>query len=313
MQQEIIDLSRKLYIPPNIDAGSFYAPEDYVAHWRPDMPEEQYHSDKTAFNSSSLKKMLRSPKAFYYDFFLGNKEEASPSMKFGTIAHKVILEGSKFVSRYVVQPDLGDMRSSKNREARDAWRSEQAPDAIIVTQDERDRLFMMIDSILGHSEAFELLKSGVPESTGYWRDPETGLHLRMRCDFISSNLNALVDIKTTRDCQWYEFRRSVEDLRYDFQMMMYDSGIYQITKEKPQHRAWLAIESKAPFEVAVYEVPPEYESTGTFACKRVLRSLNECIKQNVWRQRQFEIEYGEMSPWFFERHEKEGAFDDIKL
>ena len=290
-----------------------FAEEGYEAHWNETISDFDYHSDKTAVNSSSLKKMLKSPKAFYASYFLSQNEEPTQAMKFGTLAHMAILEGEKFRERYVLVPDFGDMRSKTNREKKAAWMVEQPAGAVLCTAEERDSLFAMIDSILSHEQAHKLLSQGKPEIAGYWRDDETGLRLRMKADFLSFNVNALVDVKTTQDTVWEEFRRSVEKLRYDIQIMMYDDGTEKITRIRPDHRVWLAVESKMPFEVACFEVPPQYEATGKHEYRRALRRIAECAKANAWPQRQAEIEYGEMSPWFYKQYELQGAFDDIVL
>lgn len=304
-----------------VDVDAIFAPEDYVAHWDDSVPDEQYHADKTAVNYSSLKKMDKSPKAFYASYFLGKNEEPTEAMKFGTLAHMAILQGSKFKDAYVVMPEfmgltLDGKPSAQSKDAkqkRAAWLADQPPETIITTIEDRDRLFSMIDSILSHRQAHDLLKNGKPEIAGYWRDPETGLRCRMKLDFLPFNVSALLDLKTTQDSLWEEFRRSVESLRYDIQIAMYSEGVKQITGIEPEHKMWMAVESKMPFEVACYEVPPQYEATGKFDLRNCLRQIAECAKAKQWPQRQAEVEYGDMSPWFFKKYELKGAFSDILI
>lgn len=294
-----------------INTNLIFAEEGYKSHWNESISEEDYHADKTAVNSSSLKHAVKSPRAFYASYFIGSGKEPTPAMKFGTLAHMAILEGTKFKDRYVLVPDFGDMRSKTNREKKAEWLVEQPKGAVLCTAEERDSLFAMIDSMLSHEQAHKLLTDGKPEIAGYWRDKETGLRLRMKADFVSFNLNALIDVKTTQDTVWEEFRRSVERLRYDIQMMMYDDGVEQITGKRPDHRVWLAIESKMPFEVACFEVPPQYEATGKFEYRRALNTVAACARANNWPQRQAEIEYGEMSAWFYKQYELKGAFNEL--
>lgn len=306
-----------------INPQQIFAPPNYVNHWNESMTDEMYHSDRRAVNSSSLKRMIKSPRAFYYTFFLGKDEEPTEAMKFGTLAHMALLQGSKFQEQYVVMPEIigytkaGLPTTSANaldvQEKKRAWLADQPPGAIITTAEDRDRLFAMIDSVLSHEQASKLLSKGKPEIAGYWRDPETGILLRIKPDFLPFDVSVALDVKTTQDCVWDEFRRSVESLRYDFQTMMYDEGIFQITGIRPEHRVWLTIESKAPYEVACYEVPPQYEATGRYEFRAQLRRLKECAMRNEWPQRQVEIEYGEMSPWFFKKYELKGAFHDILI
>lgn len=298
---------------PTYDQHSIFAPEDYKPHWVADLPDEIYHADKTAVNSSSVKAMAKSARAFHGAFFSGRIKQPTDAMKFGTLAHMAILQGAKFRDRYLVQPDFGDMRSSTNRAKRDSWLLDVPEGHIVVTADERDDLFGMIDSVLSHERAYALLADGSPEIAGYWRDAETGIRLRMKADFIAFNLGALVDVKTTTDCRWTEFRRSVEKLRYDIQMAMYDDGTGIISGKKPEHRVWLAIESKFPYEVACHEVPPQYELTGQYEYRSALRRIKRCVELNQWPQGQADIEFGEMSSWFYRGYELKGVFSELGI
>lgn len=294
------------------------AEEGYEAHWQHELSETDYHADKTAVNSSSVRKMIKSPKAFYSSFFLGKNPAPSAAMKFGTLAHMAILEGAKFRERYVVMPEImgltldGKMstQSKSAKEKRAAWMAEQPPGTLIVTEEERDDLFGMIDSILSHEQAHKLLSQGSPEISGYWRDEETGIRCRLRADFVSFNLNTFVDVKTTTSCLWDDFRWSVENLRYDVQAAFYREGITAITGKEPDHSVWLAIESKCPYEVGLYEIPPQYEGSGKYECRRAIKRIKDCVKTWQWPQGQVNVEYGEMSPWFFKKYEGTTAFDE---
>lgn len=290
------------------DPRAIFAPEDFKPNWIENLPDEVYHADRTAVNSSSLKAMAKSARAFHGAFFSGRIKEPTDAMKFGTLAHLAILQGAKFRDRYIVQPDFGDMRSSKNRASRDAWLAEVPPTHFVVTEDERDDLFGMIDSVLSHERAFALLSKGSPEIAGYWRDAATGIRLRMKADFISFDLGALVDVKTTRDCRWPEFRRSVESLRYDIQMAMYADGTSIISGKPTEHKVWLAIEHTFPYEVACHEVPPQYELTGNYEYRSALQRVKRCVELNEWPQGQPDIEFGEMSAWFYRGYELKGVF-----
>lgn len=298
-----------------------FAPNDFKNHWNESISTADYHADKTAVNSSSLKRMVKSPRAFHASFFLGKNDEVSDSMKFGTLAHMALLEGEKFREKYVVMPEFMEptldgklsANSKAAKEKKAQWLADQPSDSIICSKDEQERIFGMIDSLLSHEKAFALLKDGKPELTGYWKDPETGLRCRMKADFISFNLGALVDVKTTTDCVWEEFRRSVEKLRYDIQMAQYDDGIFHITGKRPEHRVWLAIESKFPYEVACHEVPPQYQATGRYEYKKALKNIKDCILANSWPQAQADIEFGEMSPWFYKKYEFTGVLDDASF
>lgn len=303
-----------------INYKALLAEPDFKAHWNEEIKTPEYHGDKNAVNSSSLKKMIKSPLAFHHSFY-GEAAEPTEAMKFGTLAHLALLQGSKFKENYVLMPEFesrtadGKISESKNtkyyKDQVALWRSKLSPDAIVVTKEEQDKLFGMIDSLTNHEMARKLLSEGKPEICGYWRDPETGIRCRMQADFVSFNLGALVDVKTTSDCDWPEFRRSVESLEYSFQMSMYAEGIKQITGKRPDHIAWIAIENKAPFEVKVFEMSPHYELIGNHNFRLALRKLKQCIELGKFEPAQSEIEIAEPSPWYYKNYEDKGVFSNL--
>jgi len=281
--------------------------------WAENLSEEEYHADKTAVNSSSLKEMIRSPAA-YYDAYVNGKKPTK-AMKFGTLAHMAILEGDKFRSRYVVEPVFQGMtqngimseRSKVALQKKAEWYQSLPQGTTVVTKEELDMLLRMIDSMVNNKDAFEILSKGKAEAKGYFVDEETGLKCRFMADFISFNLNALVDIKTTTDCKWEKFRSSVEELRYDVQMAMYEQGVKAITGKSSDHRLWLTIETVRNFECRVHEVDPMYDETGLYEYRYCMKRLSDCIKENKFPQGQVLIEYGQPSFWFKQEYQLKGV------
>lgn len=279
--------------------------------WR-DIKTEEYHADKSAVNFSSLKHMDKSPHAFAQSFW-GKPKEPTKSMKFGTLAHMAILEGDKFKSRYQVMPEFvgrtlkGEITTSKNSKEVQAqiaeWTANLAPDAIIISQDERDDLFNMIESVLSNEKAVKLLSKGKPEAIGYWTDPETGINCRMMNDFLTFQADIWMDVKTTTDSRWEYFRKSVENLQYYLQTAMYLEGIKNITGKEVESAAWLAIESSAPYEVRIHEVSPIYREIGLMEFRRYMRELKICIDSKKFSQRGNIIEIGEPSGYFKQKYE----------
>lgn len=303
-----------------MDFKNLYAPKDFKNGWNETIKVQEYHSDKNAVNSSSLKKMIKSPLAFHESFY-GEKDEPSEAMKFGTLAHLALLQGDLFREKYIVMPEFesrtadGKVSESKNtkfyKDQVIEWKKTVPADALVVTSEERKNLFGIIDSILKHKIASNLLKNGKPEICGYWVDPETGIKCRMQADFLTFDGETLVDVKTTQDCSWPEFRRSVESYEYSFQMEMYAEGIKQITGKRPSNIVWLAVESKPPFEVRAYLMSPHYEVIGAYNFKKAIRRLKDCINSGDFSGEQKEIEMAEPSGWHIKKYEEQNAFENI--
>lgn len=279
--------------------------------WR-DVSENDYFADKSAVNSSSLKYMLKSPNSFKASFFDGKTETTTEALKFGTLAHLAILQGSKFKDTYQVMPKFtgytksGELTDSLNckevKDKRSAWLAELPKDAVICTEEERDKLIGMVESIIKHPKAFKLLQQGKPEIVGYWNF-KNGIPCKMKADFISFNLNALVDLKTTQNCDAKYFSKQIENFRYDFQMQFYSNGIQAITGKAPEHKIFIAIEKEPPYEVAVYEMAPQYEEAAEFDIQFCMDKLKQCLETNEWPSKQKEIEIIEPNHWFMKDYE----------
>lgn len=288
------------------------APEGFVAHWNEEIKVEDYHADKSAVNSSSLKKMIKSPLAFHESFY-GEKKEPTEAMKYGTMAHMAILQGEEFTKRYVVMPEFesktadGKPSDSKNtkyyKDQVESWRSSLSEDSILVTQDELAKLLGMVNSIKNHKEAMAILSEGKPELAGYWRDSDTGILCRMQADFVSFNLGALVDVKTTSDCSESMFKKTIENYEYAFQLIMYAEGIKHITGKKPEYMVWIAIENIAPYEVRVYQMSPQYEEIGRYQYRLAMNKLKQCIDSGAFESGQKEIEVIEPNRWYLQQYE----------
>lgn len=290
-----------------------------VPGWDNNISTEDYRAERVAVNSSALKNILKSPLAFY-ESFTGQGKEPTKRMKWGQIIHLATLEGSEFKRRYVVMPEFesrtanGEISDSKNtkyykNQVAD-WKKTLAHDAVILTEEEREKVFKTIQSVLNHKTASNLLKKGMPEQVGYWVDKKTGINCRMQADFISLDANILLDIKTTTNCEWDYFRRSVEGFKYPFQLAMYASGIEHITGKFPQYLLWLVIDSEAPFEVRVYELSPQYIEIGMYEYRLALTKLKECIETNNFKGGQKEVEIVEPSPWYFNKYNDLGLIGE---
>lgn len=295
----------------NIDVRSIIAPKDAINHWDTTTSDENYHANRTAINSSSLKYALRSEYAFFQVFFQKKPTKQTESMRYGTLAHMALLEGRKFQERHIVIPDFGDLRSSTNREKRAKWIQEiqlEIPNAVFVkNQEEYDNLIAVVESILSHKEASKLFSNGQPEAMGWYTDPRTGLRCRMKADFLSFNVNCLLDFKTARDVRWEKFKWAVEDYRYDFQIEMYADGTFQINQKQPDHKLWVVIENQYPFEMAIYEVDDVYQAAGKYEYEKALKNIRKAVDSNIWPKEQKSIEYSEPSIGFVQKYQLHGV------
>lgn len=264
--------------------------DGFVTEWVENLENELYHANKEAVGSGLLRKMLKSPatfQAFYKDLA---HEEETDAMRFGTLVHKAILEPASFLDGYVVEPKfIGFTKDGREsalsadaKKKKQDWRDGLPLGTQIVTQDELHDLQGITKSILEHEKASELLKNGKPEISGFYVDKETGVKCRIRPDFLSFDLMALVDIKTCQDCSIEAFSRVIWQRRYDLQLAMYCEGAQAISNKKVEYPIFIAVEKKPPYECAVYTCDDALMEIGLRDYNACLKKLKTCIETNDW-------------------------------
>lgn len=266
--------------------SAMLADPSFAPYWEHGLSNELYHADKTSVSSSGIRKILKSPAHFKHDVLGGSSEAPSEAMQLGTLVHDAIELGGSISSRVVVVPDFtaahGHYNSAPHKAAKAAWLAAQG-NKVVVSQADYDKVRWMVDSIASHPDAQALLKGAdIRESSGYWRDAETGIRCRFRPDVLSTRLMALTDIKTTRDASYEEFSKSCWNFRYDIQMAMYGEGVSKVVGKPVQFHTIIAVESVKPFVTAVYTCDDAMIARGMRDFRRGLERLRTCIFSEEW-------------------------------
>lgn len=297
------------------------APEDYIPRWIEGMTDEEYHADKTAVGSSSVRLILRSPKAFYEGHFLGRQKPETNDMEFGRIIHMALLEGEKFKQRYVVMPEFtgytqkGELTTNPNckevQQKKAAWMLDRAPGQIVVTLEDLDKITGMIQSVMEHPQGKQVFANGVTEVPGYARDPKTGIRVKVKPDFRGHDFFLMTDFKSAQSAQQKLFgAKSFGELRYDIQLWMYAYVGHLIeNRQMPEELFFMVVEKVWPFEAAVFFMTPEQKGQAEYDYFRAMGRLKACIETGKWPMRQEKME-PLWTPKFFidndvDFHEKE--------
>jgi len=246
-------------------------------HWKSYVSDDVYHSDKSRVSSTMLKPLfMKSPATFKAQYDGGTKE--TPSLRFGRLAHKAVLEGPEFLSQFVVQPKFSGTGSKARKEE---WLAENAG-RIIVTQDELDAFRGMIDSLIDHPDARLILESCEVEKVGYYADPLTGLSCKAKLDCINHDVGLIADFKTTTDISYSKFAWDVQKLRYDYQLAFYGTAAEVIDSKTYEDFAHVAIEKERPYEVAVYTYKRGDLERGFETYREAMDRLKECLDTGEW-------------------------------
>ena len=269
-----------------------------------DLPMDTYQADMAHVSNSGIKQVLISP-----DNFLAwvsergedDDDEEEDHFRFGRAVHMSILEPKLFESMYVVEPVFegltkdGKMstRSGEAQEKKKAWYQELPEGALVITEAEMDMLTMMIQQLVNHPQANELLKNGKPEVTLLWTDPITKIRCRARPDYISRDPNGniyVMDVKSTKARTKDEFKREIERLNYNMQLAFYSDGIKETFKQEPEAAAFIALSKVFPHHCFVYWQGEHMNYTGRNLYRHGLKALRRSIITNDWPTPQVQAE-----------------------
>jgi len=264
--------------------------------WMGEMPAEQYHADKERMSSSAVRKLLHSPRQFlasWTDMEVEDEEKEPDYFRFGRAAHAMLLEPEVFRRLHVVEPVFTGMtkdgrESTQSKEAKDKkkkWYEDVDPAAMIVTEKEMQSLLGMVESILEHKIACNLLQNGQPEMTIHWVDKETGISCKARPDYLAKDKSGgihVIDFKTTRDIREGIFSDAIKRHKYFVQLAFYYDAVAAAIGREPESITIIAVEKTLPYECAVYPLEDSWLARGRIEYRHALNLYKKCMTENKW-------------------------------
>lgn len=234
------------------------------------IPIDEYHKS-IATSKSQLDQFAKSPAHYLASLTTQRKETAA--MRIGSLFHGLVLEPERV--KIAVAP-VCDKRTKDGKATWEAFCLENAG-AEIVTAEEGEMLTGMVASVRAHPAANALLSGpGIAEGSAYWIDEYSGELCRCRPDFYRQDLGIIVDLKSTEDASPKEFARSIAKYRYQVQSAFYQDGLEAATGDYIKGFLFVAVEKKAPYAVAVYQLDMQGVEAGRIAYRDNLITLADC-------------------------------------
>ena len=223
-----------------------------------------------AINWSKLKHMDESPLSYRHHATAPDRD--TPSRLLGRLAHSLTLEPG--ASDDVVVWEGGDRRGK-------AWQAFAAANEgrTIVKPGEIDSAREMAAAVRGHPLVAPYLPGAQFEVTTTWTDHATGLKCKARQDWMRTD--TLIDMKTTTTINSLRFTSQAEKLGYFGQLAHYRAGL--VACGHPVARVLIvAVESKAPYDVGVFEVSEMSLGSASVEVADMLARLSACLKADTW-------------------------------
>lgn len=212
------------------------------------MTEKEYRQH-AAISRSELWHIRESPQKFKY--YKENPPEPTPSLLFGRVFHKMLLEPDTFNEEFVVAPDA----SRRTKEGKQMWEAFVAAHETqtIIPAEMYSKSKEMCEAVKREPLAVKLL-NGTAEVPFFWTDEMTGEDCKCRVDVLNTEYSQpiIVDVKTTADASTDAFIRSAINYGYDMQSAMYSDGVEKNIGKKPLF-VFIAVEKEPPYAVNILQ------------------------------------------------------------
>lgn len=229
----------------------------------PDLPEDLYHRDvvpEGSLSNSGAKLLLPPSPPAKFKYARDHGSRSSKSMDTGTRVHALVLGKGE---EHLELLDFPNYRTDKAKDARDAA---IANGKIPTLPQEWEEAKEIAAAVLGHPTTGGLFTDGDAEVSMFWVDPEFGIWLRGRMDYLIyvDGRPTIVDFKTTKDAGPDEWAKSVYNFGYYRQDPWYREGLAACLKCEPDEIdfAFAVVETDPPYLVATYYIsdggPGEY-------------------------------------------------------
>ena len=212
------------------------------------MTEKEYRQHP-AISRSELWHIRESPQKFKY--YKENPPEPTPSLLFGQVLHKMLLEPVTFCDEFVVAPEV-NRRTKDGKQMWEAFVADHEKQTIIP-EEMYAKAKEMCEAVKREPLAVKLL-NGAAEVPFFWTDEMTGEDCKCRVDVLNTEYRQpiVVDVKSTADASTESFIRSAINYGYDFQAAMYSEGVEKNIGKKPLF-VFIAVEKDPPFSVNILQ------------------------------------------------------------
>lgn len=258
--------------------------KDGIYGW---VDESTYHGDRGSLSVSGAKLLLPPSCPAKFKAHMDAPQKPKRIFEFGHLVHLEIL--GKGVQ--TVEIDANDYRTKAAREARDKAR-DNSKVPVLVGADANDDFY----AELGRAKAMAakvhndpvagqfFANGGEAEKSLYWRDPETGVRLRGRTDWLTwiDGRLTCVDVKTSTTANPEELERKFWSLGYFMQFAWYRKLLIELKLADDPDFVFVVVEKEEPYAVSVVDYDLEALEEGQRLNRQAINTYTECRAANHW-------------------------------
>lgn len=250
----------------------------------PSISDTDYHADRDALSSTGARLLLPPSTPAHFKQWRDNPPMPKPDYTIGHVVHMLVL--GKGVD--IVEVDAADWRTKAAREAREeAHIAGKAP----VLSHELAECRKMAAAVLTHPIAGPIFLDprGDSEVSFYATDPETGVRLRARVDWLhygdkrGNGRLTLVDFKTSKIGEPQQFaRREAAAYGYHIQEAFYRHVVDTLKLAVDPRFLFVVVEKQPPYLVSIVEFDMPSINEGRRKVREAIDTYHHCTTNDDW-------------------------------
>lgn len=260
------------------------------------MPLDHYHSrdvcDGISISSSGLRTIFNESPAHYWVSSPYNKnrifKEPSRDMLLGRAMHHLVLGEADFARRFRKAPDqIPDAKGvlkpwSLQLAYAKEWKAARESEGYeVIFPKEIDQIKGMANAIGMHPMVQAGAFDGYIERSGFFRDKETGIWLKVRPDVIPNHSGDFVDLKTTSSVQWNDLQRTIAEFGYTQQFSLMRE-VFRRLGHPVASATLIFVEKTPPYCVRIVSLRQDDLDRGERQNRMALRTFVRCLKSGEW-------------------------------
>lgn len=252
--------------------------------------EVDYFADRNSLSVSGAKLLLPPSCPAKFKSRMDNPPEPKPHFDFGHVVHRLTLgAGSDYA---VLEPAIHGLKKdgtvADNPAATTAWKAAdsdaRAAGKVPIHVDDFTKAKAMADAVRNHPEAGPLFARGHAEKSMYWTEPQSGIRLRGRADWLTVINERLtcVDLKTSATANPTELVRPFWKFGYHMQAAWYRRLLIEIGVHHNPDFVFVAVEKEPPYLVTVIRYDDEALGEGHRLNRAAIDTYARCMETGVW-------------------------------
>lgn len=230
---------------------------------------------RSYISNAKIQSILEAPAKFFARYGEGVEPKKTAAMEEGAILHEWALRPDEFERRVIIHR-FKDFRTKESQE----WKKNQARDALIMNEHERDKYRKIVDRLYENPLARDLLSKSKRESHGYANDPETGSLLYSRPDFNTTD-EIIGELKFVASSEPDAFQRQQFNEGWFIQGGFYNyvDGLIR-GEHRPQNFLYIAVEKLYPHITEIYPLGEVYEEMAMRKIRKGITLITEYMQKD---------------------------------